>query len=66
MTKQHFIAIAAEFKDRLNMARAKDAEHLTQDMCQRAVEGVIHGFCNVAETFNPRFDRKRFLAACGL
>lgn len=60
MTKQHFIAIAAEFKNALDTAKLHSA-----DQFEGAKLSVI-AFCEVAERFNPRFDRARFLAACGL
>jgi hypothetical protein len=51
MTKQHFIALAAEIKQISNIeARAEAA---------RAVAAV-------ARQFNPRFDWMKFCAACGV
>lgn len=61
MTKQHFEAMAAEFKDRIGMAQERN------DCIKEAgIVSAIHGFCHVAEKFNPRFDRTRFLKACGI
>lgn len=62
MTKQHFIALAAEFKKRL--ALAAEVPHSAET--RAGVESAIAGFCDVAEQFNPRFDRARFMSACGM
>lgn len=51
MTKIHFIAAASEIKNLTDRAAAAVAAQV---------------FCSVASQFNPRFDRARFLAACGL
>lgn len=51
MTKKHFIALANE------IAAMSNREHAAS-----AAEVV----CRVASMDNPRFDRARFLAACGL
>jgi hypothetical protein len=50
MTKQHFIAAASEIKNLTDRAAAQVAADV---------------FCSVALQFNARFDRARFLAACG-
>jgi len=53
--------MAAEFKDRIGMAQERN------DCIKEAgIVSAIHGFCHVAEKFNPRFDRTRFLKACGI
>jgi hypothetical protein len=51
MSKKHFIALAAEF------SKIKDATARKQ-----AAEAV----CTVAAQVNDRFDRSRFLTACGV
>lgn len=51
MTKQHFIAAA----DRIRELTDRAAAAIAADV-----------FCSVAIQFNARFDRARFLAACGL
>jgi hypothetical protein len=58
MTKKHFIKIAAEFKNNyLNAA---------SDEARAAIKSTVEGFCSVAISSNPRFDKSRFLAACGV
>lgn len=51
MTKQHFIALAAE------IARI-------QDMSQRLA--AAYAVANVAKQFNPRFQAEKFMVACDL
>lgn len=65
MTKQHLIAIAKEFKNSFDYALIVATNHKSDDAVH-AVEHTIHAFCNAAAQFNPRFDRARFLTACGL
>lgn len=67
MTKKHFIAIAAEFKNSLDNARRMDGGPLVSvGRHGEVVIHTIHGFCNVAARFNPSFDRARFLKASGI
>lgn len=54
MTRKHFEAIARDIK----------ASADTADYSAREYAAVL--FANVAEQDNPRFDRKRFMLACGL
>jgi hypothetical protein len=58
MTKKHFIAFAHAIA---TMPYAYD-DATTRENKRIAAMVVVR----VAETFNPRFDRTRFLAACGL
>lgn len=51
MTKKHFIAFAQE------ISRNENPEHRF---------AAAQAVANVAEQFNPRFDRQRFLIACNL
>lgn len=54
MTKKHFIALAAQIKNLVSLGKASEAQ---------AAADVV---CNVAAQDNARFDRNRFLLACGL
>lgn len=59
MSKKHFVAIAAAFRAELNAYAASPV----------ACEGIEQTARRLCETFaaaNPRFDRGRFLAACGV
>lgn len=51
MTKQHFIAAANIIKSMTDRTAASSAASV---------------FAEVALSFNPRFDLKRFMTACGL
>ena len=56
MTKKHFEAFARVIREDYN------EEHLDRDTAMRMASMVWL----VAERDNPRFDRARFLKACGL
>ena len=56
MTKKHFIALAAR------LAAARPTSHARLAGWLAAVTAVA----DAAETSNDRFDRARFLAACGV
>jgi hypothetical protein len=58
MTKKHFIAIAALFKAN----RPADS----WDACKRVQHNLLlDGLVAIMVSDNPRFDRGRFLKACG-
>lgn len=59
MTKKHFIAIAHTIRTQLE-AREKDAAEI------EGIESVARALCADFYAANPRFDRARFLAACGV
>lgn len=65
MTKQHFEAVAAEFKNAVQHATCT-ANYEDSNAPLNAVKMTIHGFCNAAARANPRFDRARFIKACGI
>tara|TARA_R110000868_G_scaffold102083_1_gene281043 strand:- start:396 stop:590 length:195 start_codon:yes stop_codon:yes gene_type:complete len=63
MTRQHFITIAATFK--VNVACAR---HLAEQERNAALDALSQTATDLAAEFariNPRFDRSRFLLACG-
>jgi hypothetical protein len=59
MTKKHFIAIAADIRENLTMSERDESEVF-------GIESQARSLCDVFATFNPAFDRARFLAACGV
>jgi hypothetical protein len=62
MTKQHFIAFARRINADLAFAKGHpDGEKLTFAAREAAI--VV---ADIAQQFNPRFDRERFMTACGL
>lgn len=61
MTKKHFEAIAATYAEVLGSS-AVQASSLARTAVLRTLMGVVE-VC--AET-NPRFDKTRFLRACGV
>lgn len=70
MTKQHFVAIAAGFKNQVEaLSQLPTNAGYTPAMREfglNVIKDNVAMFCNVASDANPRFDRARFLAACGL
>lgn len=57
MTKKHFKAIAEIIKE--NATKEKVAARLT-------CADVAYDLCRYFQQENPRFDREKFLKACGL
>lgn len=58
MTRKDYILIAAALRQ---------AIELCADPISRAAAGFAAGkVCNALEQDNPRFDRERFLKACGV
>jgi hypothetical protein len=58
MTKKHFVAMAAAFRNTLTNAKGADARIATIE--------CIEGFMRVAAETNSRFDYARFRLACGM
>lgn len=63
MTKKHFIALAAEFRDQIELLKG---DTLAVTIALNATKQAIQCVCRVAQRDNPRFDEGRFLKACGL
>jgi hypothetical protein len=59
MTKKHFIKIAAAFNTEYTSPWRNESERY---MLSR----LAHQITDAAQEDNPRFDRKRFLKACGI
>lgn len=59
MTRQHFTAIAETF------ARTKPSENHANIPLIRQWEYDVRQMAVTLSSFNPRFDRDKFLAACG-
>lgn len=57
MTKKHFQAIATAIRD----ARA-----LTSPLAEAAIDAVAESIADRLAEDSPRFNRARFLAACGV
>lgn len=58
VSKKHFEAIAAELRAALELD--------SNPAARQSVERVAEGLSNIFARENPRFDRARFLKACGL
>lgn len=65
MSRKHYAATARVIRD--NMERAAECSdptaHAAAELCARA---IALGMADVFAADNPRFDRERFLTACGV
>lgn len=64
MTKQHFEAFAARIKADRDAAQGGVTAEAVRVFDETAYAAAI--IARVAEVFNPRFDRARFMRACGI
>jgi L-2-hydroxyglutarate oxidase LhgO len=58
MTKKHFIALA----DSVKIAKNKTAS----PVAQTAIESLAKDMACIFKTINDRFDKRKFLTACGI
>lgn len=58
MTRKHYVAMAVSITEAIEAAN--DDQAVTA-----ALFRIASDFCDMAKADNPRFDRTRFLAACG-
>jgi hypothetical protein len=75
VTKKHYTALAAAWKSQYDTAMRLKKDATDKGLFNAAnlwdgqASGIIvaaETFCTVAVEQNPRFDRARFLAACGV
>jgi hypothetical protein len=67
MSKKHFESLAAVFKEQqsvLNTSEYFNAEERSAAL--RVLESTARTVAAVCADANPRFDTRRFLAACGI
>lgn len=62
MTRKDYELIAGILKGAYNY----EATFNDNDKGAKAIEGISHTFATMLEKQNPRFDRDRFLSACGV
>jgi len=68
LTKKHFEKIAGEFKYLTDMVKTGETNDMTEDMIAGYFAGLEQLAENMAIGFqaeNERFDKNRFMAACG-
>jgi hypothetical protein len=59
-SKKHYVAVAKMFAEAVGETAVYPVGH-------RALLGdIAHGLANIYQDENPRFDRERFMRACGL
>lgn len=68
MTKKDFEAIASALKDGREALRSAedDADAATERMRSQVFDSMSRSLADVCAKTNPRFNRSRFLAACGV
>ena len=64
MTKKHFEAIAAIIKSDLDAL--SDVSGPAAESAREACENIAVGMADYFASENPRFDREKFLTACGV
>jgi len=62
VTKQHFELVARI----LHAAYPIEATDITKAVIEDTRRGIVYDFANAFAEENPRFDRDRFLRACGI
>lgn len=60
MSKKHFEAITKSFKDCKPSGYSSDFQDAKLNQWKECVEKI----CETLRTFNPRFNREKFLEAC--
>lgn len=65
MSRKHFEAIAAAIRTQLDNANGESNE-FSREAATVAVVRIAHALAGIAANDNPRFDTRRFLAACGI
>lgn len=66
MTKRHFIAIAALLKANREVEHDRFYKFGTDEPNHLLVDRISRDMADYFAVENPRFDRERFLAACGV
>ena len=68
MSRKHFEALAAGFRNQAEALRAASGNCMTPDRVQLALNvlrDAAEVVAYVSASSNPNFDRTRFLSACG-
>ena len=60
MTRKHYIKFAGTFRHALDLSQQRDL------LVNNAVRDIADTMADICAADNPRFDRERFLAACGM
>lgn len=61
LTKKHFKAVAEVIKSQIMQYYIQE-----RHACANGVESIAYHLADYFATQNPRFDRERFMKACGL
>lgn len=65
MTKRHYETVAACIREQKIEAGRKFYREPSLSAARKGMLMIARAFALEAELDNPRFDRKRFMAACG-
>lgn len=66
MSRKDFVAIAAEFKKLVDSCPSLDFASVEDRVRYNVIKESAEALCRHFINANPRFDRARFLAACGI
>lgn len=72
MTKKDYCKFAGMILYRLNQCKVPASEHETEEGCkmrlfyQTGITDIAYDMVEAFKADNPRFDRERFLKACGI
>jgi hypothetical protein len=66
MSRKHFIAVAAAIRSQLPTVNTMSSKPEYRQAYTDGVKDVARTLCEVFAAGNPRFDRARFLSACGI
>lgn len=65
MTKKHFAAFAAQIKAQYALPHDAGWNAEQSTFYRAALAAIARSFADMAKQTNPRFDRGRFMDACG-
>ena len=66
MTKKHFEAIAKKIKERREILTLSPLSKEHKQARLAGISIIVGGLCDVFSELNDRFDRSRFVSACGI
>jgi hypothetical protein len=65
MTRKDYVMIAAAIRDAREAVAMELGEHHSRHVADAAMRDAANYIADGCKADNPRFDRSRFLAACG-
>jgi hypothetical protein len=66
MSRKDYVAVAAAIRAELDSVGEKSGSDYYREAIARGIKDTAQSLSSVFAAGNPRFDRQRFLAACGV